>query len=415
MSTPVPKQYILDFEQMGLGMFVHWGLYSQLGRGEWIYDFEKMELHDYMKLKDTFTAKDFDADKLVLTAKNAGFRYITLTTRHHEGFSLYDTCGLNDFDAPHSPAGRDLVKEFVKACDRHKILPVFYHTTLDWYNKDFEDNFDRYLEYLKKSVELLCTRYGKIGGLWFDGNWSKPEADWKERELYAMIRAYQPEAMIINNTGLVALGKVGCEELDSVTFENSQAAPMNREGMKKYVAAEMCQTINDHWGWGSSDINYKSPGEIIESLCGCRRVGANYLMNIGSEGQGGINVYQAELLRLIGKWMDIFGEAIYNGRPYNSRNDGRSFILKSVDGRYLYIFVYDLGTVGDVNVIVGGKRTGNYSFGRVTDKISSVKWMDNGEQLSFIQGDDMLCVNMTGYPYGTSYRVRVARAEIENV
>ena len=108
MSIPIAKQYIKDFEQMGFGMFVHWGLYSQLGMGEWIYwAKEPHNMEEYKKLFDTFTAEDFDAEKLAITAKNAGCKYIVLTTRHHEGFSLYDTCGLNDFDAPHSPAKRD--------------------------------------------------------------------------------------------------------------------------------------------------------------------------------------------------------------------------------------------------------------------------------------------------------------------
>ena len=110
-----PIKRIADFEKMGFGMFVHWGLYSQLGKGEWTYHLTNMNMDDYSKLKDTFTAEDFDAEELVLTAKNAGCKYITLTTRHHEGFSLFDTCGLNDFDAPHSPAKRDLIKEFVDA------------------------------------------------------------------------------------------------------------------------------------------------------------------------------------------------------------------------------------------------------------------------------------------------------------
>ncbi len=202
MSIPKAKQYILDFEQLGFGMFIHWGLYSQLGAGEWVYKLHKMNMEEYRRLKDSFTAEGFDAEKIALCAKNAGCKYIVLTTRHHEGFSLYDTCGLNDFDAPHSPAGRDLVREFVDACHRHDIVPFFYHTTLDWYNKDFEDNFDKYLEYLRASVEILCRNYGKIGGLWFDGNWSKPDADWKEKELYATIRKYQPEAIIVNNTVL---------------------------------------------------------------------------------------------------------------------------------------------------------------------------------------------------------------------
>lgn len=161
MSIPTPKQYISDFEQLGFGMFVHWGLYSQLGKGEWIWNIGKMDGEEYCKLKDSFTAEDFDADELVLTAKKAGCKYITLTTRHHEGFSLYDTCGLNDFDAPHSPAGRDLIREFVDACNRHDIVPFFYHTTLDWHHPDFEGNFDRYLEYLRQSVEILCKNYGK--------------------------------------------------------------------------------------------------------------------------------------------------------------------------------------------------------------------------------------------------------------
>ena len=145
MKIPQAKKYITDFEQMGFGMFVHWGLYSQIGKGEWIYALDNMKMTDYEKLKDTFTAENFDAEQLVLTAKNAGCKYITLTTRHHEGFSLYDTCGLSDFDAPHSPAGRDLIKEYVDACRKYDIVPFFYHTTLDWHNPDFENNFNDYL------------------------------------------------------------------------------------------------------------------------------------------------------------------------------------------------------------------------------------------------------------------------------
>ncbi len=413
MSIPKAEKYILDFEQLGFGMFVHWGLYSQLGRGEWVFDMEKMDMAEYKKLAESFTAEDFDAETLALTAKNAGCRYITLTTRHHEGFSLYDTCGLNDFDAPHSAAKRDLIREFVDACRKYDIVPFFYHTTLDWYNSDFENDFDKYLEYLRKSVEILCKNYGKIGGLWFDGNWSKPDEDWKESELYATIRRYQPEAIIVNNTGLDARGVVGNPEIDSVTFEQGKPTPMNREGMPKYLAAEMCHTVNDHWGIGRYDINYKSPRELVESLCDCRKVGANYLLNIGPEAQGGINPFQKQLFSLIGEWMNTYGEAIYNGRPYPAEGTGRNFMLKSTDGKYLYMFAYDLGYIGDEHVTADNKYVGSYAFGKVTDRISSIEWMDNGEGLRFIQGDGMLCVNMTGYEYGKSYGVRVAKAVIE--
>ena len=413
MKKTQAKKYITDFEQMGLGMFVHWGLYSQIGKGEWIYTINNMNMTDYEKLKDTFTGENFDAEQLVLTAKNAGCKYITLTTRHHEGFSLYDTCGLSDFDAPHSPAGRDLIKEYVDACRKHDIVPFFYHTTLDWHNPDFENNFNNYLEYLRISVEILCKNYGKIGGFWFDGNWSKPDAEWKEDELYTTIRKYQKNSIIVNNTGLQARGQVGHPEIDSVTFEQGKPNLMNRKNMKKYLAAEMCHTVNDHWGIGINDINYKSPKQLIENLCDCRRNGANYLLNIGLEAQGAVNSYQRELFGLLGKWMTIFGEAIYNGRPYPAFSVGRSFILKNIDGKSLYFFVYDLGIFGNENVTAGKNYHGSYAFGNVTDEIKSVHWMDNAEELDFIQNNNMLCVNFTGYRYGESYCVRVAKAQID--
>ena len=413
MSIPKPEKRVEEFEKFGIGMFVHWGLYSQLGRGEWVFSRENLDMNEYSKLADTFTAEDFNAEELVLTAKNAGCKYITLTTRHHEGFSLYDTCGLNTFDAPHSPAKRDLFREFVDACNKHGIMPMFYHTTLDWYNKDFDEDFDTYLEYLRKSVEVLCTKYGKIGGLWFDGNWSKPDSDWKLDDLYGTIRKYQPEAMIINNTGLLERGHVGHPEVDSVTFEQGKPTPLDREGMPKYISAEMCHTINGHWGIGFEDICYKSPTELIESLCDCRKVGANYLLNIGPEAQGKVNVYQKELLALVGRWMNIFGEAIYNGRPCEAYGTGKNFALKSTDGSSLYLFIYDLGIVGDIHVTVGEKYIGASVFGNVNEEIKSVKWMDNDEELKFISGNGMLAVDCTGFSYGKAYPVRVAKVSLK--
>ncbi|MBR5586406.1 MAG: alpha-L-fucosidase [Clostridia bacterium] len=411
MAIPVPAKYIADFEEMGFGMFVHWGLYSQLGMGEWTYYIHKRDKEEYMKLKDTFTAEDFDAEKLVLTAKAAGCKYITLTTRHHEGFSLYDTCGLSDFDAPHSPAGRDLIREFVDACNKYDIVPFFYHTTLDWINEDYENDFDTYLEYLRKSVETLCTNYGKIGGLWFDGNWDKPDSDWKEAELYATIRKHQPEAIIVNNTGLHRRGEVGEPEIDSVTFEQGRPTPMDREGMPKYLAAETCLTMNDHWGYGYLDLDYKSPRELIELLCDCRRVGANLLLNIGPKAQGEIDALQAEILKAVGRWMDIYGEAVYKGKPYQSKGMGKNFILRN--GNELYLFFYELARIGSTNVTVGGNYYGAYAFGQVADEIESIEWMDNGEKLNFCQSGDLLSVDATGFPYGMSCVVRVARAKIK--
>ena len=409
---PIPEKRISDFENLGFGMFVHWGLYSQLGVGEWTYYTHKRDMAEYKKLTETFTAEDFDAEALVLTAKNAGCKYITLTTRHHEGFSLYDTKGLCDFDAPHSAAKRDLIREFVDACNKHGILPFFYHTTLDWYQPDFNENFDAYLEYLRKSVEVLCTNYGKIGGLWFDGNWSKKDADWKEDALYATIRKHQPDAIIVNNTGLQMRGQVGHPEIDSVTFEQGRPVPMNREGMSKYLAAEMCYTLNHHWGIGHTDFDYKSPKELIETLCACRRVGANLLLNIGPTAQGSVDPFQRELMNILGKWMNLYGEAIYNGKPHPATcGNEKNFVLRSQD--FLYFFVHDLGTQGNKHVTVEEDCNDDFVFHGVPEAIESVEWIDNGEPLDFKHDENVFSLYATGYPYGTFTCVRVAKAKIK--
>ena len=404
MSVPVPAPRIRAFESLGFGMFIHWGLYSQLGRGEWVRHFERIPLETYDRLQTTFTASRFDADAIARLAKEAGCRYITLTTRHHEGFSLYDTKGLNTFDAPHSPAGRDLVREYVEACRRHGLVPFFYHTTLDWHHPDYDRDFRSYLKYLRESVKILCTEYGPIGGLWFDGNWSKPEGtDWEEDELYALIRRYQPEAMIINNTGTIARGKLGHPEIDSTTFEQGRPEPMDREGMPKYVAAEMCETLNDHWGIGKLDCNYKSLGRLIENLCACRKVGANYLLNVGPDGEGAVVPMQQELMRGIGVWIDAVGrDPVCLGRPcgVHGLDDPKDFALKEEGGNRIWFFIHDLPAPGDGTV--------SRSFDGISGTVHDLHWTDNGECLSAFQSGGRTTLTLTRYPYGTSLVVRVA-------
>ena len=410
MAIPIPEKRITDFEDLAFGMFIHWGLYSRLGQGEWAMNFHKIPKEEYSSLAKTFTASGFDAEKIVSLAKSAGMKYITLTTRHHDGFSLYDTCGLSEYDAVHTPAGRDLIKEFVDACNKGGIVPMFYHTTLDWYQDSFENDFEKYLQYLRDSVEILCTNYGKIGGLWFDGNWSKQGDVWQEDKLYGVIRKHQPDAIIVNNTGLGKRGELGNIELDSVTFEQGHPTPLDREGMPKYVAAEMCHTLNDHWGWAEDDFNYKSPASIIESLCHCRKVGANYLLNIGPMADGSISPIQEEIIRNTGKWVSKCGQSIYKGRPCNIVGVDKNFALNA-DGK-IYLYVYKLGTKGDSNVVMGNFN-GNTVFKNVQDKVKSIKWVDNGEKLDFRQDGNELYINCTPCDYGKSYVVRVAELEIE--
>jgi alpha-L-fucosidase len=413
-SVPKPEPRVARFERLAFGMFVHWGLYSQLGQGEWIQHLAKIPQRHYDQLKETFTAADFDARALARLAREAGMRYITLTTRHHEGFSLYDTRGLSNFDAPHSPAGRDLVAEFVEGCRAEGIVPFFYHTTLDWrWNSHRCDAraFAKYLDYLHASVEVLCRHYGPIGGLWFDGNWSRKDVDWKVDRLYRLIRKHQPEAMIINNTGLGAQGEVGHPEVDSVTYEQGLPKPINRRGQPKYVAGEMCQTLNAHWGIGQLDFRYLSIGQIIENLCLSRKVGANYLLNIGPSAQGGVPGFEAALLRKVGQWVALHAGPVYEGRPVDCVCTGRDFILKV--GRKRYYFAFDLGIAGHGDVTVAGGATGVRAIRGLRQPMRAARWLDNGERLAFTHDrrQTLAALHGTGFPYGTQLVVRVAELQ----
>ncbi len=421
MTIPKPLPRIARFESLAYGMFLHWGLYSQLGAGEWVMLNRAIRPKDYNKLQQAFTAADFDARAWARLAKSAGMRYLTLTTRHHEGFSLYDTCGLSTFDAPHSPAGRDLVAEFADACRAEGLIPFFYHTTIDWqwWKKlvhppaaDGGPDFETYLDYLHASVEILCKNYGKIGGLWFDGNWAHPQADWKEDRLYKLIRKHQPEALIINNTGLDFRGAKGHPELDSTTFEQGLPTRPDRRGWPKYLAGEMCQTMNAHWGVGERDFNYLSPVQIIENLALSRKAGANYLLNVGPTAQGGIPDYEAGALRRAGEWVALYADILRDGRPVdNVRCTGRDFLLKA--GRKFYYFAFNLPIRGNDHVTVTSGASGPRTLSGLKPSIRAVHWLDNDERLTFTQDSKagFFALECTPYPYGTQLVVRVAELE----
>ena len=410
-SIPTPAPRIAAFENLAFGMFVHWGLYSQMAKGEWVENMYGIPRDEYLKLMKTFTARDFDAKKLVKTAKRSGMKYITHTTRHHEGFSLYDTHGLSPLDVTHTPCKRDLIRELTDACHSEGILPMLYCTTLDWNDPRFENDWEGYHKYLQASIELLCTKYGKIGGFWFDGNWSKPKANWHDSELYAVIRKYQPEALIINNTGIDAMGHGGHPEVDSVTFERGRPTPLDRRGAQKYVAAEMCHTMNFHWGVASNDFNYLSPAHVIEEFCFARRAGANLLMNVGPQAQGRIPEYEAAALSRVGDWIALHGGmdgVMYQGRPCGVSGEEEDFALQM--GDELYLFVTDLTATSNTQVHGTKHRgAGKRVFKGVKSEFKQAKWMDNGESLKFDLDGSELTLHATAYPYGTNTVIRVAR------
>ncbi len=394
-------EYIANFKKMAMGLFCHFGLYSVLGKGEWYYESGKISWEEYARISERFYIKEDWAQELVATAKSAGAKYLVLTTRHHDGFSLFDTQGLNDFDAPHSACGRDLIREFVDACKAEGIIPFFYHTLLDWSMDCYKNDFPKYIDYLVKSIEILCTNYGEIGGFWFDGMWDRPNDDWQEDRLYGTIRKYQPNAMIINNTGLSETGKTGHAEIDSVTFE--RGAPRLQSFDGKPIAGEMCQVLNDHWGYAQNDVNYKPMQTFLEDLVDCRDSGCNYLLNTGLRGDGSVNPMDKAFLQAIGQWITSNKNFVYSARPTDYQGENCQILE---DDTAWYIVVKGVQMSANVNVGLSVNAKTATVDSRIQGK---AYWLDSGEEAAFEDGK----LFVAPFAYGTSYSVRVAKIKKE--
>lgn len=396
-------EYIENFKRLGFGMFIHFGLYSVIGRGEWYYMQYVPDKNEYESTINKFKITKNWAKNLVKTAKDAGCKYITLTTRHHDGFSLYDTRGLSEFDAPHSPTGRDLIREFVDECNKEGIIPFFYHTLLDWHNHDYYNDFPEYIDYLDKSIEILCKNYGKIGGFWFDGMWDKPNEDWQEDRIYGTIRKYQPEAMIINNTGLNALGQTGHKEIDSVTFERGKPAFVDTS--EKPIAGEVCDALTDHWGYAKYDICLKSPKELIETLVDCRKYDCNLLLNSGLKGNGEMDEGEKAAFKRIGMWIKENKNFIYKAKSTDLTAENADMMT---DGEYYYAAIKGVLMSANCNVAkFGESKTVTLN----TDKrIVDAEWLDSGKEINLKTDNSFVC---EPFEYGKSLAVRVAKFKLK--
>lgn len=399
-------EYIKRFEKLGFGMFVHFGLYSVVGKGEWHYWCDpKCNKEEYFsaKLADKFNPKKDWAIKLVKEAKRAGAKYITLTTKHHEGFFLYDSKGLTDWDVMHYGPKRDLIKEFVDACNEEGIVPFFYHALLDWHHPDYDSNFPKYIDFLIKSVELLCKNYGKIGGLWFDGFWNKPNENWEFDRLYKTIRKYQPEAMIINNTGMRDTGSVGHYEIDSVTFERGNPREISSADGKER-AGEMCEVFAVHWGYAKEDISYKPISEIIKTLVTCRYCNCNLLLNVGPTGNGSLRELDKAYLHAIGQWVKKNKSFIYNVKKADIEIAGAK-VLK--DDKYYYAVVDNIPMAADANVQLGQNLPILKAEGF---KFKNARYLDNLQKVNISKNKKEIL--LSPYVYGQAYCNRVIRFNI---
>lgn len=293
-----PPESIRWFTEARFGMFIHWGIYSLLGRGEWVMHHEKIPVKEYEKLQKRFNPTRFDARKWVSLAKRAGMRYITFTSKHHDGFCMFDSA-LTKYTSMYAPCKRDFVAELTRECQRQGLGIFYYYSLLDWHHPDYRANLPAYVEYAHGQVRELCTKYGRISGIWFDGGWEHSAEEWRSPELIAMIRKLQPHALV--NDRARWDGDFGTPE---------QRIPPGAAG-KGGRLFECCFTINRSWGYSARDRNFKSAAQLVQMLADIVGRGGNLLLNVGPLPTGEIPEEQAFRLRQVGEWMDKYGASIY--------------------------------------------------------------------------------------------------------
>jgi alpha-L-fucosidase len=290
------------WQEARFGMFVHWGLYSQLGRHEWVMNRERIPLAEYEPLADSWHPKERPAREWARLAKQAGMKYMVMTTKHHEGFCLWDTQQTAYNAVKHGPK-RDLVREYVEACREFGLKVGFYYSLMDWHHPDGancaidEAARRRFLDFSQGCVRELCSQYGKIDILWYDVSWplESPER-WETVKMNAMVRELQPE-ILINNRALLA-EDFGTPE-EQVTAENVGRA------------WEACMTFNGSWGYMPISPDWRPTREVIELLRKAAAGKGNLLLNIGPAPDGSVPPEAVERLTDVGKWIEIYGEALY--------------------------------------------------------------------------------------------------------
>jgi alpha-L-fucosidase len=364
-ETPANKDTRMAWwRQARFGMFIHWGLYSVLaGRyenrpidngGEWIFEKAQIPLPYYETLTERFNPAAFDADQWVRMAKDAGMRYIVITSKHHDGFCLWDSTAGDYTVMRCMPFKRDILAELAKACKKHKVRLCFYYSIMDWHHPDYlprrawdnrpveNADFERYVDYMKAQLKELIIRYDPAV-LWFDGDWENIWTYEYGRDLYQYLHAINPD-LIINNRidkGRKGPGKDGTSEPSKYSGDFDTPEQEIPEAGLTYDW-ETCMTMNDTWGYKSDDKNWKTADTLIRQLADTASKGGNYLLNVGPKADGTFPEESIKLLSKMGAWMRINSESIYRttASPIGRPEWGRC--TQKADGRctrlYLHVF-----------------------------------------------------------------------------
>jgi len=384
------------FQNDRFGMFIHWGLYAIPARGEWVRSVEEMPAEDYQPFFDEFNPSNYNPKEWAKLAKEAGMKYAVLTSKHHDGFCLFDS-QLTDYKSTNTPCGRDLVREFLEAFRSEGIKVGLYFSLIDWYHPDYphygdrihpmrnneaykdkQHNFDNYLDYMHGQVRELCTNYGKLDILWFDFSYGDMTGEkWRAIELMTMVRELQPDVLVDNRLEVSGSGFGSLMTDNPSVYSGDFVSPeqiIPPKGIRKpngeSVPWEACLTMNNNWGYAEFDKAFYSPEVVVRKLVECVSKDGNMLLNVGPDAHGNIPEESISILKAVGKWMKKNSESIYNCGYADLPKPDYGRVTASKDGKKIYVHVME-APIGPVPI-----------EGIVSEKIKRVRLLSSGAELS---------------------------------
>ncbi|MBV4357258.1 alpha-L-fucosidase [Pinibacter aurantiacus] len=398
-----------EFQNDKFGIFIHWGIYSMLADGEWALQTKSLKQKNYEQLASGFYPSKFNADAWVAAIKASGAKYICITSRHHDGFSMFDT-KYSDYNiVKATPFKRDILKELSEACAKQGIRLHVYYSHLDWGREDYpvgrtgrntgrtgkSQNYDSYFKFMNNQLTEILTNYGKIGAIWFDGKWDQDQNknfDWRLDEQYALIHSLQPACMIGNNhhEATIAGEDFQMFEKDLPGQNTTGFADEQKVGV---LPMETCETMNNSWGYNINDNNFKSTKDIVQYLVKAAGNNANFLLNVGPQPNGEIPAVSIQRLKEVGDWMQTYGETVYGTR--GGAVSPRAWGVTTQKGNKLFVHIL--------------KLQDNVLFVPLKDKkIKKATVFATKSPLKFTQNQDGVVITLDKVPDEMDYVVELA-------